>query len=92
MRVEIWCERGCDPRCLRDPSKAVESLKVWEGELPLIPRVDDLLEVFDGFAAEHAKRVWWLLGEDLVRIDIGPDYTGEYAERLQRFREDQAEP
>lgn len=84
MIVEIWTTRGTDPRCLRDPSKAVEPLKLQEVDMPCIPRKGELLEIFDGWASEIVGEVWWDVESKRVTINVSPDYTGQYAAEVER--------
>lgn len=61
----------------------IDPVLVWEGALDAVPREGDFIEVFDGWASARVESVTWILSGGYVKIEIGPDTTGEYAAQLE---------
>ena len=78
MKVEIRCKRG---KAL-ESNKLIEEIIVWSGELDIIPRTGESIQVFDGWCDEEVLEVWHKIEKKEIVIIIRPDYSGEYEEEL----------
>lgn len=78
IKTSIWCQTCFDFRRETRP----EAFEVWSGELPVLLREGDLICLFDGWSGETVKRAFYNVYDNTQIIEIKPDYTGEYREKV----------
>lgn len=72
MKIRVWCRS--------DQSKVggVRGKLIWQGELEVVPHIDEFLFVYPGWAAERVLAVYYDLWDQSVVIEVNPDYNNEY--------------
>lgn len=75
MHVEIVTKTGHGNNYILQ----VPSVKIWEGELPYVPRVGEYIVLDEEFGNEEVLDVTYFFTEFGVCLEIGPDWDGKYA-------------
>lgn len=78
MKISVWCKDGV--ASLKEEDN-VRGLKVWEGAVKRVPCVGEYVIVHEGWSSEEVLEVHSDLSSGTVSVEIGPDWTGEYAAR-----------
>ncbi len=72
MKLEIWCVQSFNPSI-----KAVHAATV---DWPTVPQTGDYIVIHDGWCSELVKSVHHNFEDRSCIIEIGPDFSGGYAE------------
>lgn len=82
--VEIWCAAGPDT----ERNRWLESFLAWEGKLPAVPRVGDIMCPFEDYDGKPVTEVAWRMetGSLVVWVWVKPDYDDQWTEALAKER------
>lgn len=75
MKTEVWR--------VEDRARGVKAVRAWHGDIAIMPRAGDHVCLHDGWCIREVKRVSFNLYDQTAEIEIGPDYTGEYAAEIE---------
>jgi len=79
MECVVYCKKEY---CV---GREIESVVVWRGNVDFVPRVGDLINVWEGWCSHNVGAVWYQIGSSEVHVEIPSDDTGEYlAEAVKR--------